>query len=57
MVVPDLKGNGFKIKVDNAAVAGLTAVITMVVSGLRQWGTENLKERGAIAMRGRILIG
>ena len=57
MVVPGLKGNGSKIKVASAAVAVSTAVITMVVLGLRHRGIEDLKGLGATVMRGLILVG
>ena len=57
MAVPGLKENGFRIKVVSAAVAALTAVITMVVLGLRHRAIEDLKGLGAIVMRGLILVG
>ena len=57
MVVPDLKGNGSRIKVVSAAVAVSTAVITMVVLGLRHRGIEDLKGLGATVMRGLVLVG
>ena len=57
MVVPGLKGNGSRIKVDNAAVVVSMGVITMVVPGLRHRGIEDLKGLGATVMRGLILVG
>ena len=57
MVVPGLKANGSRIKVDSAAVGVSTAVITMVGLGLRHWEIEDLKGLGATVMRGLILVG
>ena len=57
MVVPGLKGNGSRIKVDSDAVGVSTAVITMAELGLRHWEIEDLKGRGATVMRGLILVG